>query len=409
MENLIETASQAAQASAGIEQLNTRLGQTAASFGALSAAALPSLQVISGSLQSIGGFFGTLGGSIAIFSGSLLALAPAGTVFDIMTGQAAVFTSQLLALSTLGATLGLAEPLKEINDNLTVLTETITNTQGGLGGFWDSIVEGTGFLSSLTGIITALTKEMWLHDKATAALTLGKKLLNAETWISIGHWIKDTAATIASTAAKTAHHAITGLQTVAQGALNLIMSANPIALVVIAITALVAAFVILWNKCDGFREFMCNFFHTIVNGFIGFVNLLIKGINLLLELVLMPFNLIIKGLNLIPGVNLPAFTVQIPTIPPFADGGYPSSGQMFIAREAGPELVGTIGSRSAVVNNDQIVESVSAGVYRAVKAAMGQNGGGAIQLILDGTKVAEVVSDNVNAITRRTGRCPIMV
>ena len=49
----------------------------------------------------------------------------------------------------------------------------------------------------------------------------------------------------------------------------------------------------------------------------------------------------------------------------YADGGFPSMGQMFIAREAGPELVGTIGSRSAVVNNDQIVESVSAGVYRA--------------------------------------------
>ena len=97
------------------------------------------------------------------------------------------------------------------------------------------------------------------------------------------------------------------------------------------------------------------------------------------------------------------------SIPGLADGGFPSMGQMFIAREAGPELVGTIGSRSAVVNNDQIVESVSAGVYRAVKAAMGQNGGGVIQLILDGTKVAEVVSDNVNAITRRTGRCPILV
>lgn len=93
----------------------------------------------------------------------------------------------------------------------------------------------------------------------------------------------------------------------------------------------------------------------------------------------------------------------------YASGGFPSMGQMFIAREAGPELVGTIGSRSAVVNNDQIVESVSAGVYRAVKAAMGQNGGGVIQLILDGTKVAEVVSNNVNAITRRTGRCPILV
>ena len=46
-------------------------------------------------------------------------------------------------------------------------------------------------------------------------------------------------------------------------------------------------------------------------------------------------------------------------------------GQLFIAREAGPELVGTIGSRNAVVNNNQIVESVSTGVYQAVKSAIG--------------------------------------
>ena len=109
------------------------------------------------------------------------------------------------------------------------------------------------------------------------------------------------------------------------------------------------------------------------------------------------------------GLEAKDFSLASFVVPGLADGGYPSSGQMFIAREAGPELVGTIGSRSAVVNNDQIVESVSAGVYRAGKAAMGQNGGEVIQLILDGTKVAEVVSNNVNAITRRTGRCPILV
>ena len=54
-----------------------------------------------------------------------------------------------------------------------------------------------------------------------------------------------------------------------------------------------------------------------------------------------------------------------------AAGGFVNSGQMFIAREAGAELVGTIGNRTAVVNNDQIVESVSAGVYDAVMAALG--------------------------------------
>ncbi len=46
-------------------------------------------------------------------------------------------------------------------------------------------------------------------------------------------------------------------------------------------------------------------------------------------------------------------------------------GQMFIAREAGPELVGTLGGHTAVMNNDQIVSSVSDGVYRAVRSAMG--------------------------------------
>ena len=49
-----------------------------------------------------------------------------------------------------------------------------------------------------------------------------------------------------------------------------------------------------------------------------------------------------------------------------AGGGSFSQGQMFIAREAGPELVGTIGGHTAVMNNDQIVASVSAGVAKAI-------------------------------------------
>lgn len=50
----------------------------------------------------------------------------------------------------------------------------------------------------------------------------------------------------------------------------------------------------------------------------------------------------------------------------YASGGFPETGQMFIARENGPELVGKIGGRSAVVNNSQIVE----GIKQAVLSAM---------------------------------------
>jgi hypothetical protein len=49
----------------------------------------------------------------------------------------------------------------------------------------------------------------------------------------------------------------------------------------------------------------------------------------------------------------------------FASGGFPVPGELFMARESGPEMVGSIGSRTAVANNDQIVQSVSVGVAQA--------------------------------------------
>ena len=49
----------------------------------------------------------------------------------------------------------------------------------------------------------------------------------------------------------------------------------------------------------------------------------------------------------------------------FADGGFPETGQLFIAREAGAEMVGNIGRRTAVANNDQIVAGIASGVATA--------------------------------------------
>lgn len=74
----------------------------------------------------------------------------------------------------------------------------------------------------------------------------------------------------------------------------------------------------------------------------------------------------------------------------FAQGGFPDMGQLFIAREAGPEMVGSIGGRTAVANNDQIVAAVSQGVYQAVVSAMANNGSGntqAVNVYLDGQQI----------------------
>jgi len=77
--------------------------------------------------------------------------------------------------------------------------------------------------------------------------------------------------------------------------------------------------------------------------------------------------------------------------PTHAQGGFPAFGQPFIAREAGPELVGTLNERNAVVNNDQIVESVARGVYGAFQSALCSKSASAqvtARLYLDGRQIA---------------------
>ena len=108
-------------------------------------------------------------------------------------------------------------------------------------------------------------------------------------------------------------------------------------------------------------------------------------LNKLLNWLVSPINIIIRGFNKIPFVNLPELNPTI-TPPTFARGGFPTQGQMFIAREAGPELVGTIGGSTAVVNNDQIVESVSAGVYSAVSSALGKGGSNSVVKVFIGNE-----------------------
>lgn len=50
----------------------------------------------------------------------------------------------------------------------------------------------------------------------------------------------------------------------------------------------------------------------------------------------------------------------------FADGGFPDDGQLFLARESGPEFVGSMGGHTAVANNDQIVDGIREGVESAM-------------------------------------------
>ena len=94
-----------------------------------------------------------------------------------------------------------------------------------------------------------------------------------------------------------------------------------------------------------------------------------------------------------------------PSCPAYASGGFPETGQMFYANEKGPELVGNIGSSTAVVNNNQIVESVSLGVANAVSSVLStgnnKNSQTATYLYINGSEFAKAVYNDMQTESQR--------
>ena len=103
------------------------------------------------------------------------------------------------------------------------------------------------------------------------------------------------------------------------------------------------------------------------------------------------------------GINIK----EIPT-PRFASGGFPQQGQYFLARENGPELVGTIGGKTAVANNNQIVQSVSDGVFNALAPVLTQVVNSVnslnerISMLGDNDVCVEVDGDNILRVVKKS-------
>lgn len=118
----------------------------------------------------------------------------------------------------------------------------------------------------------------------------------------------------------------------------------------------------LWTDITNVFSALVGFFKGIINGVISALNSALSwifgGINSILRELA---NFSIAGYSPFAGLR----TISVPQIPLLASGGYVDSGQLFIAREAGAEMVGSIGNRTAVANNDQIVEGITQGVSNA--------------------------------------------
>lgn len=91
-------------------------------------------------------------------------------------------------------------------------------------------------------------------------------------------------------------------------------------------------------------------------------------------------------------------------IPQYSTGGFPEDG-FFFANHS--EMVGSFNGRTAVANNEQIVEGIRQGVYEAVSAAMQGNTGVTVELVGDASDIFTAVVKENNRTIMRTGTSPI--
>lgn len=124
-----------------------------------------------------------------------------------------------------------------------------------------------------------------------------------------------------------------------------------------------------WEQASaGMKEGLISTVQKMVSTGAELINKLIDWINEKLHLKLEPVTMF--GKTVFEGADIQLFTVPKIPIQQYAAGGIVPRGQIFQAREAGPELVASFGGQTAVLNNDQIVQSVSGGVesgtYRAI-------------------------------------------
>ena len=99
----------------------------------------------------------------------------------------------------------------------------------------------------------------------------------------------------------------------------------------------------------------------------------------------------------------------------FANGGFPNAGELFMANEKGPEMIGKMGNRNVVANNKQITDGIKNAVVEGMVEVMMINstnqGKNATvvdtHLYLDGCEIARSVKKAIDDDNYRHNPCPV--
>ena len=249
-----------------------------------------------------------------------------------------------------------------------------TNAWTNIKNAWSSVK--TWFSNMWTNIKTVFTPvNTWFKDKFTTAWTNIKTAWSSvKTWFSnIWTGIKNTFSTVNTWFKTKFQSAWTNIKSVFSGWQTFFSG--------------------LWTKIKNTFSTLGTSLGNAIGGSVKTaINRVISWVESTINKAVGIINKAIGVINEIPGVEVGKLsTIRIPRM---ATGGFVDEGQMFIAREAGAEMVGSMNNRTAVANNDQIVEGISAGVYSAVVAAMSQTNGSktpSINVYLDGRQITAAV------------------
>lgn len=321
---ILAGASLAVGAMLALTGVNTPLGIALMAIGAVSIASAVAL--------NWNGLSDEVINTVALITGAL-------SVAFLAVGAALAFSGANIPLGIALMATGALTMGTAIIPNWNSLSDSVQQKITLISSIVGAALLGVGAILALTGVALPLG----LGLMAVGALALGSAA--ALNWDTVVNAVKKTVSVI------------TGILSGALIVLGtiLLLSGAGVGLGLAVLAAGLSLSYAAWTLDD---NPITRFVRQMANSIIGLVNGVIDAIN---DMFHIQFDgLTVMGITLIPAFDIRL--VNIPHIPLFEDGGFVDQGQLFIAREAGAEMVGAIGRKTAVANNDQIVEGITAGV-----------------------------------------------
>ena len=252
-----------------------------------------------------------------------------GTNDKLTAQQKTLATQSLIMNATTDAQGDFAKTSDGLANSQRILTAQMKDLQTNLGQVLLPVVEAAvGFFSQFTGVLAGHQQIMIIVIGIVAALAAAIIVAN----FAIKAW------TVA-----------TQIATAAQALFNFVMSANPIALVIIGIVAFVAALVLLYKKFEVVRDVVDTVFNAIKTGVTTSLDFLTSYFTGVLNIYKGIFNAIAKLWNNSIGklsFSFPSWVpkfggqgLSVPNIPYLAEGGIVRSPTLAMIGERGPEAV----------------------------------------------------------------------